>query len=310
MDRTEMAAKGCQVLLATDGSDPATIGVDLVANLTWRDDTVVTILEAVEIGAGLIAGPEPFLVAGMGDLEDQIIAEAHGRVQAAGDRISGSGVGVRTLVRLGRPADVIVDAAKEMDADLVVVGSRGHGTIESMLLGSVSAEVVARSEVPVLVARRDKVERIILAWDTSPGAERSANLLTDWPTFAHAEVRVVSIAETWAPWWAGIPESDGPAALMAYGEAIGATRREHEGWAQSMADRLRAHGVAASGIVREGDPAAQIIAAARSFDADLIVMGTRGRTGLQRLLLGSAARNVVLHAPSSVLVAHPSPRPS
>ena len=65
---------------------------------------------------------------------------------------------------------------------------------------------------------------------------------------------------------------------------------------------MRDAGLQATAHVREGDAAHQIIACARERDAGLIVVGTRGQTGLKRLILGSVARNIVLHAPCSVLV--------
>jgi nucleotide-binding universal stress UspA family protein len=70
--------------------------------------------------------------------------------------------------------------------------------------------------------------------------------------------------------------------------------------------RLDAAGRSARGTVRDGDPAGVILAAAESSAVDLIVVGTHGRTGLDRLMLGSVARAVLMHAHTSVLVAHHS----
>jgi nucleotide-binding universal stress UspA family protein len=88
-----------------------------------------------------------------------------------------------------------------------------------------------------------------------------------------------------------------------YVEAADASRRLHADLARTMAAELGTAGIAATGESPEGDPATQIIAAAGSWDADLIVLGTHGRTGLRRLVLGSVARNVIHHAHASVLVA-------
>ena len=115
------------------------------------------------------------------------------------------GLSVEAVVLRGRPATAIVDRARDMHADLVVVGSRGHGTIESMLLGSVSAEVVDHAPAPVLVARGRRIERIVLGWDGSSCAARAADLLRTWPIFAGSRVRVVSVADIEVPWWTGFP---------------------------------------------------------------------------------------------------------
>ena len=82
-----------------------------------------------------------------------------------------------------------------MRADLIVIGSRGHRTIESMLLRSVSAEVVDHGLAPVLVARGDQTTRAVLAWDGSSCARRAAEVLGT----AGSDVRVVSVTDVEVP---------------------------------------------------------------------------------------------------------------
>jgi nucleotide-binding universal stress UspA family protein len=79
-------------------------------------------------------------------------------------------------------------------------------------------------------------------------------------------------------------------------------RRVIEGECTAAAHRLRDAGLDAEPEIRVGDPAHEIIAVARARQAGVIIVGTRGQTGLRRLLLGSVARNVLLHAPCSVMV--------
>jgi nucleotide-binding universal stress UspA family protein len=77
--------------------------------------------------------------------------------------------------------------------------------------------------------------------------------------------------------------------------------------ARDMVHRLQEAGLEAVPERRDGDPAEQIVRAAESWEADLVVMGNHGRTGLRRLLMGSVARNVLLHAPCSVLIVREQP---
>ena len=189
-----------------------------------------------------------------------------------------------------------------MEADLVVVGSRGHGTIESMLLGSVSAEVVDHSPAPVLVARSDQATRVVLAWDGSSWARRAADLLRTSPIFAGSNVRVVSVTDVEVPWWTGFPEAGSAELMPMYLDAMDASRKQHDELARAMTSELQAAGLTAEADRRAGDAATEILVAAGAFKADVIVMGTRGRTGLTRLVLGSVARNVLQHATCSVLI--------
>ena len=69
-----------------------------------------------------------------------------------------------------------------------------------------------------------------------------------------------------------------------------------------MAEAIRNIGIPTTPYVRSGDAAAQILDAATDFDSDLIVTGSRGLGQLERLLLGSVARNVLVHAGCSVLI--------
>ena len=302
-EANDMDSGSMRVLVAIDGSEPAALGVDLVANVAWPGGTEILVAEAVETGAGLFGGPWPALATVQADrIEAEIRAEAERTVHRARERLARPGLTVQAAVLRGRPATAIVDRAGRMPADLIVVGSRGHGTIASMLLGSVSAELVDHSPAPVLVARGDDTTRVVLAWDGSSCASRAADLVCTSPIFAGSAVRVVSVADVEIPWWTGCPVDGSPALRPIYADAASASRKHHDELAREMASALRAAGLTAEADGREGDAATEILAAAGAFKADIVVMGTHGRTGLSRLALGSVARNVLQHATCSVLI--------
>ena len=292
-----------RILIAIDGSEPAALGLDLVAGVSWPADTEVVVAQAVETGTGLFGGAWPSVTMVQPDeLEIAVEAQADQNVHRAAERLAASGLHVRPIVLRGRPATVVVDHARSLPADLVVVGSRGHGTIESMMLGSVSAEVVDHAHAPVLVTRSRQAKRIVLAWDGSPSATRAADVVATWPMFTAADVQVVTVAHAGVPWWTGFPEPGSAEIMPMYVEATEAARMEHEALAGQMAAHLQSAGVTAVPELREGDAATEILTAASASNADLIVIGTHGRTGLSRLILGSVARNVLQHARCSVLV--------
>jgi nucleotide-binding universal stress UspA family protein len=298
MDNTAM-----RVLLAIDGSGPAELAMDLVAKVGWPAGSDILVAEAVETGADLFGGPWPAVAMVQADrLEADIRAEADQIVHQARERLARPGLTVEAHVLRGRPATAIVNLARDMRSDLVVVGSRGHGTIESMLLGSVSAEVVDHAPAPVLVARGSRIERVVLAWDGSSCAKRAAGLLRMWPIFAGSQVRVVSVADVRIPWWSGFPLDRSPELMPIYHDAADASGKQHDELARDMTAQLQGAGLTAETDRRDGDAATEILAAARASSADLIVIGTHGRTGLKRIVLGSVARNVLQHAGCSVLI--------
>jgi nucleotide-binding universal stress UspA family protein len=280
------------------------VAVDLVAGLDWPDETVVHAVEVVPSGVAVFGGPWPPMAPVDTSSIDADLREQAGRnLQAATERLAGPGRTVETSALAGRASDAIIALAEQVEADLIVVGSRGHGTIETMLLGSVSSEIVDHAQVPVLVARGRTIERVVFGWDGSERAEAAVPALTEWGLFEQAHVDVLSVADADPPWWVQAGLVSDETAAAAYHAAAEPSRQQHEEMAGHMAKRLRAAGLKADAVSREGDPAESIVAFAAEHAADLIVLGTHGRTGLLPLLMGGVARNVLLHAHCSVLLA-------
>ena len=169
-----------------------------------------------------------------------------------------------------------------------------------MLLGSVAGEVIDHSPCAVLVARSPRLDRIVVADDGSLEAVAARDLVASWPIFAGVEARVVSVAPVPAHLGVG-PVGDADAS-QAYGATIDALRARHEVIARTSVSHLERAGLKARAEIRAGDPARELVDAAAEHRADLIVVGSRGRSGLARVLLGSIARNVVTSAHCSVLV--------
>jgi nucleotide-binding universal stress UspA family protein len=224
-------------------------------------------------------------------------ADAERLATAASRRVDRPGLAATWEVGFGRPATTILDVADRFHPDLLVVGNRGLGPLTSALLGSVSEELVDHAPCPVLVARGTDLRRVVLAEDGSADAQAASALLIRWPIFRASEIQVVSVS--------GVPVQPEGAAEPA---AIAGQRVAQEVLATTVqlagatAERLSRAGLHADTSIRQGDPAAEILAAAGDWSADLIVIGTRGQTGLTRLLHGSVARKVLEHAHCSVLV--------
>ncbi len=202
----------------------------------------------------------------------------------------------------GHPASVIVDQARAFDADIVVVGSRGRGSIEGLLLGSVSAEVLDKAHCPGLVARDPAISRVVFGFDGSEPADRARHVLSSWPIFEDVPVRVVAVAAVAQAWHTGIAPTLHGQVVANYAEDLEHEREAQGAAANTVVEQLTTAGRTADCVVRAGDPATEILATARDSGADLIVVGSHGRTGLSRILLGSVARSVAQESTVSVLV--------
>ena len=141
-----------KILLATDGSSHAEEALKYAQRLALRDNAQVIVVCAFE-PVPLYLG-EPW--------RDQFITHhvSEGREVAshAVQELQEAGVDVVVEVLEGPPADAILRVAKVRQPDLIVMGSRGHGKVTSLLLGSVSHRVLAHTHLPVLIARARVVE--------------------------------------------------------------------------------------------------------------------------------------------------------
>jgi len=288
-----------KILLATDGSPSAKHAEALAAATTWPAGTEIEVLRVDQFVDDEI------------DLRPQRFAAAYAarrheiddRLAALVEELSGPGRTVRARVIFGRPATAIVSEAGQLGSELVLIGSHNHGALASFTLGSVAAEVVDHAPCPVLVARSSSLGPIVLGHDGSEGAKHAEELVATWPFLAHETVRVVSVSPLLPPWYmtadAGMNSGINDEFLQ---EVLDERRAESARVAHAAAARLVERGLTASAEVRDGASADGLLDAIAAAKAKLVVVGSRGNTGLARLLLGSVARTVLYHAPCSVLI--------
>ena len=154
--RDEPLAFPTRILLATDGSEDARRATDAALDLAEKLDselhvTYVEPMPARHIGlARLSADLPPEVVASVEEEAKTKLAEQVGK------RGAGDGEVARAHARVGSPAAEIVALAEELEAGLVVVGSRGLGGLRRALMGSVSDSVVRHAHCPVMVVRKEK----------------------------------------------------------------------------------------------------------------------------------------------------------
>jgi nucleotide-binding universal stress UspA family protein len=287
-----------RILLATDGSPSARTALDLVRALAWPAGTILRLVHVAPTLPALVEwGPAQRIYEGFDELVRASLDETAQHLRRADLTVQ------TDVLTGGEPAARIVRDAREFHADLIVTGSRGHGTIATMLLGSVAAAIVDHAPCPVLVARRPSCRSVVLAEDGSPGAFEARKLLATWPMFTGIPLRVVSVAHVTAPLLSGIAPTLLAEARRAHEELLTETRTAYGRLANESAEQLRIAGRRAEAEVRTGDVAAELLNAARETNADLIAVGSRGHGAMTRLLLGSVARNVLTHATCSVLIA-------
>jgi nucleotide-binding universal stress UspA family protein len=211
----------------------------------------------------------------------------------------------RVELKDGAALDVLLATATAERADLLVVGSRGTGDDPDRALGSTSLHVLQEAGLPVLVvpaagpvaaADAPVLRRILVGVDRSAPALAALGLAADVAAALGGSLTVLEAIEYVPPFPLG-------AATAGTGttEELGVARARLE----SAVSELRRRGLAVQVVVRSGDPAPTLLEVADDIDADLVVLGTRGRGGPGELMLGSVARTVAdrVRRPTLVLPA-------
>jgi nucleotide-binding universal stress UspA family protein len=198
---------------------------------------------------------------------------------------------------LGPPADTIVQKAGELNADLIVIGAGKLSRYERFSAGPVAATVIEHAHAPVLAVRGGAPEcafqTILCAVDQSEPAARGLRNAARLARLFGGRLVVVTVV---------------PAVTVEAAAALSQSVDEQEkfqalwqGEFSKLLEDSALEGLDVTKELRYGPPHQQIFSAAQEHQADLIVMGATGRSGLARVLVGSTTRRVLENLPCSLL---------
>jgi nucleotide-binding universal stress UspA family protein len=290
-----------KVLLAIDASEASQKVIDEVLARPWPKDTSFCVLHVVDLSG-------TYRVPAMIELDKRAGWEI---VRKAAEKIGRTGHETSSDVLLGPPRRTIAEYAKEWKANFILVGSHGQGMLSRLLLGSVAQGVVRAAHCSVEIVRPSRLHgaeaapamKILLATDGSASSSVAAESIAkrSWP--AGTEVRVISVVQLLTPenqLTIGSPSSVYPASLL---EEVLTESNVHSQDAVTKAQKM----IVAAGLkvadgeaTPLGDPRVVIIEQAKKWGSDLIVLGSHGWRGVDRVLMGSVSEYVAIHAPCSV----------
>jgi len=302
-----LTAKVTRILAPTDLSQFAEAACRLAARLANRFEAELVVFHAVQsIDVAVQVGPatERAQAEVLSDVRERLSAWFHTVVPEELRRF----LTLEVQVAVGEPAPSIAWAAKESGADFIVMATHGRSGIGHLVMGSVTESVLRTAPAPVLALRPSQegrplkeVKKILWATDlstTSDEAWRYVLMLAD--VFA-AEVSLLNVVSPLE--FAGIGDMRVPPPSGWVEGRVAASYKELARWQQEV----ELLGLRARRNVTVGAPAVSIVLEAQKAPADLIVMGTQGRTGLSHLLLGSVAEAVIRKAPCPVLAVQARP---
>ena len=286
-----------RVLVATDFSDTARSGLDWAIEVAKTHDASIDLVHAL-----LVPNRATDFVPSPPDFSESLQEAASGRLTEVTEKVKQTGVSVNSELRLGVASQVILQTAADLGSDLIVVGTRGLAGLKHLLLGSTAERVVQQAPCPVLtvhpgdIDQHRRIRRILIPTDFSEDAssihEAALTLLGELqPDAGIILLHVYHLPYEYTAYGA-IPTS-----LDYFKDVEGAA----EDRLAELAQPLRERGVTVETMAKEGYPPEIIVDEAENAGADLIAMGTHGRSGLAHLLLGSTAERVVQHAKCPVL---------
>ena len=212
---------------------------------------------------------------------------------------------VQAGVTAPSPEEGILDYAERVDADLVVMGTKGRGGLDRLVMGSVAEAVVRQASCPVLTVGPTaehapaRARRILVPTDFSDGSYVALAHALRLARLHRAEVALVHVVEAHAETGLGIE-------VIGWGENAPHRVDEARAALRELIDDVGVPEVPVEYYALIGLPAPGVLGTAERLGADLVVMGTHGRTGVRRLLMGSVAEKVVQFAPCPVFVVKPT----
>jgi universal stress protein E len=291
---------GNRVLVATDlsaGGDEAVRQGDAWARADGGELILVHIVPNLLRSNPLFPQRGQAETAGLLDMEQAAARAVQERAEALTGREPGS---LRVIIDNGAPDACIVEIAERVAATLVVVGSSGMTGLARLLLGNVALRVVRHAHAPVLVARpHAPTGKILVATDFSDPAVPAVDAAIAVARARGARPTLMHSVDVLPSHAIGFGAPFGAAWVVVPPEVIEEMRKNA---ASLLEEQLKRFQIDGDVHVALGNATAGIVKAAEDLPAELVVIGTRGRTGLARLTLGSVAEGVVRSASCSVLV--------
>ena len=262
-----------RLLACTDGSANSQIAVDQTLALARSCNSQVYLVQVLQIIPDF--GDAAYLMA---ELED----DAQARMEETKSKAAKMGVALETRIMAGvSPFSGILDEAERVQPDLIIMGRYGLTGLPRLLMGSVTSRIIGYSPVNVLVIPLEAVlafSRILIASDGSPCSRVAWNEALSLAKQARTQLLAVSVATD---------ECDLPAAK----EIV-----------QNLRVEANQRNLPVEARVLSGEPDEAIVQEALKHKVELIILGSHGRTGLKKLLMGSVTERVIGQAPCPVLV--------
>lgn len=291
------------LLITTDGSDPAEAAAQQAFALAEQLGAAVHVISVADssIATGVgYSGDSP-------SVRERLRETANARATSLRDEAAERGLDATAVVREGIPAKEIVDYAEDHAIDTIVIGTSGRGGVTRAIVGSVADKVVRTASVPVVTITPDAAEAdvwasgidsILLPTDGSESASDAVQRALVLAAQLDATVHLLSVIE----------DNLADTLSAVTGDDVESSRQLHEratDYLKTLATDVRERTLEITTATVEGDPAREIVDYADQNGVDMIAMGTHGRGGFERLVVGSVTDGVIRESSVPVFTVRP-----
>ena len=311
-----------KIIAAVDGSPHSDFALELVTRLCLPQTTEVVLLSvAEELEVGTYSESLRDYIAQ--SVREKQIRQAQSLLQVETRKLAPHLLPIRSELRDGHAADQIINFAEEEHADLAVLGARGLNALERFFLGSTSEKVAKYARCSVLIGHKptepdepagdatvqaadetaSEKLRILVCCDGSRASNEAVESLAHLPLGSKAEIMLLSVHSLISLFRNDI--------LQKMSDEWQREKQQAEESLAQSAEHLKASGLSHISVrVREADDvSAEILTVARNWKADLIMVGSTGRSAIDKFLLGSVSKRIARHSPCSVWIARQAPSP-
>ena len=302
-----------KILLATDGSEGAQAAIDFMERFPFPEGGQASVLTVINRD-DFMGKEEKQLTKEqrkvLREAREMVRKESKKLLASEASRLKSAGWKVTTEVRDGHPASEIVDAAKENKADLVIVGGNGMGGIERLFLGSVSDAVLKHAPCSVLIVKASGDEKeksaaegnegkghplqVLVAYDGTKAAQKAASFCASLPFSETDQVTLLSVLPLVRLYHQDIQER-----LSGFWRKK--KKNAEKALEQAKTEAKWSPPFVSTRLLESSDVTQAIVDAGSELDADLLVLGYKGKGAMEKLLSGSITSGIVHHVPCSIL---------
>lgn len=274
-----------RILVATDFSKPAENVLNTAMIYAKKFNSSITLVHVL---------PEDIDNEKVSNLVAQAIKV---ELEEATERVTNSGIKAEPyILGFGVYSDEIVNAANKTNANLIVLGSGVKADTDAFQLGTTAARVISKSSKPVLVVKNHQapeISQIMCPVDFSKESERALNAAAVIARLFNAKLVILSVYERFMGSFVTINA-----------EELNQKRfLTHEKEFDKFLKKFNLIDVDFEKVVKGGEPSKEILKVIKDKKSDLLIMGTTGKSGVSRILMGSVTERVIRELPCSFITA-------